>query len=376
MVVGNNSPLTNTSSNPSLRKSNRGKLNPEADKGFQEYVTILQALVVESTLPSKAIAGLCECCGTRPPSQVLAASAKEIGRDWFPLAGSLGSDAQALPAGSRSARICGLCLLAIQLLPLGVTLLNGRLACFQSTSWELTQLLTEDTYRETQAMLASSSSNDKVAALGAKGGTTPTAIRLLRFFENLQASRRLLELPPYVTLNVWVFSNFGKPGMLPGTGAGCDLIAIPNSALIFLWETARRFRAEVERMLGRESKESEYQLLERIRRQLDYDQLYPKRASRLQVKSYLSFTKHRYFGIRSKPYALRRRSRACCDNDFSSKLMRSGRHLPNAVEVRRDKHKRSNSYSESRSAIPFVIWSHRNVIASAGYSPTSLKRGR
>jgi hypothetical protein len=26
-----------------------------------------------------------------------------IGRDWFPLAGSIGSDAQALPGGSRSA---------------------------------------------------------------------------------------------------------------------------------------------------------------------------------------------------------------------------------------------------------------------------------
>ena len=86
MVVGNNSPLTNTSSNPSLRKSIRGKLSPEEDKGFQEYVTILQALVAESTLPLKGIAGLCECCVTRPPSQVLAASAKEIGRDWFPLA--------------------------------------------------------------------------------------------------------------------------------------------------------------------------------------------------------------------------------------------------------------------------------------------------
>jgi len=36
------------------------------------------------------------------------------GRDWFPLAGSMGSDAQASPAGSRSPNLCAKCLFAVQ----------------------------------------------------------------------------------------------------------------------------------------------------------------------------------------------------------------------------------------------------------------------
>jgi CRISPR-associated protein Cst1 len=282
MVVGNNSPLTNTSSNLSLRKANRGRLNPEDDKGFQEYIALLKGLVAEATTLPPSATGLCESCGTRPPTRVLAANDKEIGRDWFPLAGSLGSDAQALPASSRSPKICSLCLLAIQLLPLGVTLLNGKLACFQSTSWDMTQLVIEDCYQETRNILATTASGEKVAALGAKGGTTPTAIRLLRLFENLQASRRMHKLPPHVTMNVWLFSN-------SGTGADCDLLEIPNSALIFLWEAARRYRAEIEALLQRESKKPEYQLLECIRRQRDYELLYPAKGKKPVSKELFAF---------------------------------------------------------------------------------------
>jgi hypothetical protein len=103
MVVGNNSPLTNTSSNLSLLKANRGKLNPKDDKGFQEYVAMLRELVSEVTASPQGNAHVCECCGMRPPTRVLAAHGKELGRDWFPLAGSLGSDAQA-PCQRAAAR--------------------------------------------------------------------------------------------------------------------------------------------------------------------------------------------------------------------------------------------------------------------------------
>jgi hypothetical protein len=296
MVVGNNSPLTNTSSNPSLRKSNRGKLNAKDDKGFQEYVAIVRELVSEVMAPPQDSAHACECCGMRPPTRVLAAHSKELGRDWFPLAGSLGSDAQALPAGSRTPQICSLCLLAIQLLPLGVTLLHGKLACFQSTSWEMTQQLTEYSYYEMQAMLAATASNDRLAALGAKGGTTPTTLRLLQLFGHLRESRRMLELPAHVTMNVWLFSN-------SGTGADCDLIEIPNRALAFLWEAARQYRTEVETLLRHESKTPEYQLLECIRRQRDYDPLYPAKNKPLTTKGLFVLYQAQVLGV--SPQALR-----------------------------------------------------------------------
>ena len=303
MVVGNNSPLTNTSSNPSLRKQNRGRLDPEDDRGFQEYIAIVQGLVNEAITPLCDAGNLCESCGMRPQTQVLAAYGKEIGRDWFPLAGSLGSDAQALPASSRALKTCSLCLLAIQLLPLGVMLLHGKLACFQSTSWEMTQLLIEDIYRETQAMLAATASNEKLAALGAKGGTTPTAIRLLRLFENLQINKRMMELPALVTMNVWLFSN-------SGTGADCDMIEIPNNGLVFLWEAARRFRAEVEALLRRESKKPDDQLLECIRQQRDYDLLYPTKGKGPASQALFAFYQTQV--LESPPQALHVAEKVAC----------------------------------------------------------------
>ncbi|HKG89022.1 MAG TPA: hypothetical protein VKA95_11905 [Nitrososphaeraceae archaeon] len=50
------------------------------------------------------------------------------------LAGSIGNDAQALPSASRAPNLCAKCLFAVHYLPLGVILVNGKLAVFQSTS--------------------------------------------------------------------------------------------------------------------------------------------------------------------------------------------------------------------------------------------------
>ena len=59
-----------------------------------------------------------------------------IGRDWFPLAGSVGSDVQGLPTASRSLNTCAKCLFVEQYLPRVGILTNGLLTLFQSTSVE------------------------------------------------------------------------------------------------------------------------------------------------------------------------------------------------------------------------------------------------
>jgi len=73
------------------------------------------------------------CRAAEQESGHKAAKEKWLGRNWFPLVGSMGSDAQALPAASRPVQLCGKCLFAVHYLPLGVVLLDGRLAVFQST---------------------------------------------------------------------------------------------------------------------------------------------------------------------------------------------------------------------------------------------------
>ena len=88
----------------------------------------------------------CESCGNRHSMDInrlfteilvplgYSGGTRYIGRDWFPLAGSMGSDAQALPSASRAPNLCAKCLFAVHYLPLGVILVNGKLALFQSTS--------------------------------------------------------------------------------------------------------------------------------------------------------------------------------------------------------------------------------------------------
>jgi len=98
MVFTSNSLLTN----PSIKdKSKRVNL----------YKRILNSLLDQ--IGSEELSSRCEACGmTRVvdfdalcSTALAGAEIKEqtrfIGRDWFPLAGSLGSDAQALPAASR-----------------------------------------------------------------------------------------------------------------------------------------------------------------------------------------------------------------------------------------------------------------------------------
>jgi hypothetical protein len=159
----------------------------------------------------------------------------------------------------------------------------------------MTQQLTEYSYHEMQARLAATASNERLAALGAKGGTSPTTLRLLQLLGYLRESRRMLTLPAHVTMNVWLFSN-------SGTGADCDLIEIPNRALAFLWEAARQYRTDVETLLRHESKHPEYQLLECIRRQRDYNPLYPAKNKPLTSKGLFALYQTQILGV--SPQAL------------------------------------------------------------------------
>ncbi len=268
-MVCTNSALVNSSSNKKLYSKPKGSrewgyLDPE-DEGWQEYVKTLLQLRDELMSLDMDATYDCESCGERPATQVL----NRVGRDYFPLAGSLGNDAQALPAASRAPRVCAFCLIAVQWVPLGAIMFNGRLGCFQFTDSQLSQFFVGDTYRETSLRLASTSSIEKVVVPGSKGGSIPAAQLLLERMRKLQQERASSNLPDYVTLNIWAFSNSGQD-------ADCEIIEVPNSSLQFLWEAARSHWAEVTELLKREdAKKSDTQLLSCIERQRDYSGFYP-----------------------------------------------------------------------------------------------------
>jgi len=277
MVVGTNSDLVNPSKNKKLYKTNQRGFLDEEDTGWQDYLKILKQLHGELSNPPDEDAPICESCGERPATNVLT----RVGRDFFPLAGSLGNDAQALPAASRAPRVCALCLIAIQWVPLGAIMFNGRLACFQFTEPLLTQYFVEDTYRETRARLDLASIDKKVLVPGSQEGATPAARLLIDRMRRLQADHEEMELPPGVTLNIWAFSN-------TGASPDCEVIEIHHPALQFLWESARDHHTEIFDLLNREdSKKPTTHLLSAIGRGVDYSGFYPRKGSKSEAKAQL-----------------------------------------------------------------------------------------
>lgn len=189
---------------------------------------------------------------------------KWVGRDWFPLAGSLGSDAQALPVASRPVHLCARCLFAVHYLPLGIILHDGRLAVFQSTSVEFWYELVRDIVNVVKARVH----GGKYDTLGAKGGSRSLTVRLLELFERLQQAERFSALPPATALEVWRFTNSNPPD--------CEVTEIPNPALAFLWEAAQNsLRNEIQNLLGQEAKKGS-SLLDCILERKDYRSLYPR----------------------------------------------------------------------------------------------------
>jgi CRISPR-associated protein Cst1 len=187
---------------------------------------------------------------------------KWVGRDWFPLAGSLGSDAQALPAASMPPHICPKCLFAIHYLPMGLILLEGRLAVFQCTSTEFWyEFLCNGIVEHNKGRIQSGD----YETLGKKDGNNALLRRLLDYLKQLKK-----EVPDGTELYVWKFSN-------SGASPECTIEVIPNPALEFLRDAVSEgCRSEIETLIGTEGKNQRYSLFQCILDRRDYPNLYPE----------------------------------------------------------------------------------------------------
>ena len=270
MVVGTNSALVNPSNNKKMIKSKQYGVLDDEDSGWKIYIETLKKLYDELSNASEHDFSkpFCESCGDRAATQVLSS----IGRDFFPLAGSIGNDAQALPAASRAPRVCGLCLIAIQWLPLGAMVFGGKLGCFQFTEPSLSQYTVKSVYEANKSLLAVTKVNEKTASFGAGQGATPATSLLLDVMHKLYREVKKGNLPRGTSLNIWAFSNSGQ-------NPDCDVVEISNPALQFLWKVAteEKLFGEVLEILKRENpKNSSYHLLTAIQNKTDYSGFYPQ----------------------------------------------------------------------------------------------------
>lgn len=265
-----NSSLVNSANNPFFNKHKQYGVLDDRDKGWKLYLETLEKLHKEllRTDVDNNSKPFCESCGDRPATEIL----DSVGRDFFPLAGSLGNDAQALPAASRAPRVCGLCLIAVQWLPLGAMIFGGKLACFQFTEAKLSQFVVEKIYRENKSLLDVTKVSEKTASYGAGKGATPVALLLLETMRKLHSDKKRENLPRGTSLNIWAFSNFGPDPF-------CEVIEINNPSLQFLWKVATEDKliAELVEILRRENPKTPYlHLLTAVENKTDYFSFYPQ----------------------------------------------------------------------------------------------------
>lgn len=192
-----------------------------------------------------------------------------VDRAWFPLLGSMGSDAQALPAASRSLHCCAKCLLAVQYLPQCVFSNKGKLAVFSSTSLPLWYQLAKEFIDEIRKPL--SAGTDKVETMGSKRDSRSGSSRFSAAIRRMLVVMRRLkrsDISGQISVSVWSFTNFGSDPDI-------EKERIPNFALEFLYEVAKHVRdTEVNPLLDKD-KQYRGSLLDCIIRRVDYLQLYP-----------------------------------------------------------------------------------------------------
>lgn len=192
----------------------------------------------------------------------------DIGRNAFPLIGSITNDAGALPAASREPQLSAFALLCVQMASFATVMLKGKIAFFQYTEPNLLIPHVKEIYNETikKLDLIKKEGEADISAIGTGNGSRSTALILLNKFKSLKDDLEIEELPEHAALNLWLTIN-------SGTSFDCEVIEIPNTALRFLWEAANRFYDEIRELLRTEKQKSG--ILDCIGDRKEYDPFYP-----------------------------------------------------------------------------------------------------
>lgn len=243
-------------------------------KRYKAIVGAFLNNIGKETLPER-----CESCGNEKSLDLdkitmstlvpLGMNAEErfVGRDWFPLVGSMGSDAQALPSASRAINLCATCLFAVHYITLGIKLMNGKLVIMQSTSTQFWYDLIRNFVDEYKSRISAGNYDTN----GKKEGNISVIRSILDVLDKMK--REGIDIAQGTALFTWLFSNSGQ-------APSCDIGEIPNRALRFLHYATRNkeFRHEIESLISNE-KTPNGSLLDSISRGVNYFKLFPTRKT-------------------------------------------------------------------------------------------------
>jgi hypothetical protein len=146
----------------------------------------------------------------------IASKDTSLNRCWLPLAGSLGSDAQALPQAKFPISVHPICLVVLQFLPLSALIYRGNILLIDSANFEFSREYVASNTDEVKKRVELTPKSAKIENLKefSKGHYL---LKAMEIFEVKQVFS-----DQYTDLNLWGFSN-------SGTGASCEIDRVPNA---------------------------------------------------------------------------------------------------------------------------------------------------
>lgn len=183
-----------------------------------------------------------------------------LNRCWFPLLGSLGSDAQSLPMAMQTYNVHPICVVLLQFLPFSAYLYKKGILLIDSTALEFCEDFVEEKVKNLiDKVKEVAITNAPIENM--KGNSKGNYI-----LEALEVMERCKADCEYADVNLWSFSN-------AGTGASCFIDRVPNELLRQLSTLRNKHRGELEHILTASSLSSGF--LECLSDKKDWICLYP-----------------------------------------------------------------------------------------------------
>ena len=171
----------------------------------------------------------------------------EIGRNVFPLVGSLGNEASVHPSWNKEMELCPICTLITYFTPTAIVIINGMASLFTSEKPEIWTAAERETIREAISNLQDARNNPNLLAtlndfrsnpkkpiffgkagittMGQGSGFVPLLEKIKEVFNR---NPNLTSFAQFGSLILWQFSNSGQD-------ANFRALTIPNEVMQFLY---------------------------------------------------------------------------------------------------------------------------------------------
>ncbi len=287
MIFPNN-PLTQSAygkaktDNPCLKKPSKGLPSALQKNVYRAYLTEF----IYQIPKEKNSENICISCGRETTLdfnelelrleeiRTGMSSSKKFGRgvtkSWFPLVGTIGNEAQAMPAFSEPQMICARCLFLVHFLPQITHLMQGKLVVYQSDNFAISRKLVKSNLKRFEDIFNAANLDTTIDIIGKKDPPGHIIIQLLdilrQYTDELKGS----------TLIIWKFSNSNQ-------GSECETLFLPDRTLNFIRALSLKSdfdaKKEIERFVNSEQKLFKHPsrfLLARMVKAEDYEGFYVK----------------------------------------------------------------------------------------------------